>query len=140
MTRSLSPVRGLLLSLMLLQSALPARAAKPGPAEAVTQTVTFEFSSADMDEALLNFLKFIQVQSPGLDGLRAQYLVADLLMQAGHYKRAGEVFQKLAAVALDDEFFNVSVLQRLADCYLHQGLFQQAAEAYTTTSNSPVKA
>jgi TolA-binding protein len=135
---SLSPRRALAAVLLLLQAAPPVRAAKP--AADVAQSMTFEFSSAEMEQTLADFLKFVQTKAPGLDGLRAQYLVADLLMQSGRYEKAAEILQKLAAVALDEDFFNVSVLQRLADCYLHQGLFQQAAQAYTTTSNSAVKA
>lgn len=136
---NLSPWRPAAAFLLLLQSALPARAAKPA-SDPVTQSMTFEFSSGQMEEALTDFLKFVQGKAPGLDGLRAQYLVADLLMQSGRYEKAAEILQKLAAVAVGEEFFNVSVLQRLADCYLHQGLFQQAADTYTATSNRGVKA
>ncbi len=124
---------------VLLGFPAPAFAAAP-PADASAKTFVFEFSPSHPKEAFNDFLKFTQTTSQGLDSLRAQYLVADLYAQRGDHKEATDILQRLAGVALTDPFFNLSVMQKLADGYLHMGLFQQAAEAYGSVVNNPMKA
>jgi TolA-binding protein len=100
----------------------------------------FEFVPAKSEDSLKRYLKFIENNAEGSSSLRAQYLVADLLIQNGKYLEASRILENLAAVALTDEFFNVSVLQKLADCHMHLGRFQQASQAYSTVGNRSVKA
>ncbi|MBI4397191.1 MAG: tetratricopeptide repeat protein, partial [Elusimicrobia bacterium] len=126
----------------LLNAIAPAHllAARPARTEDIVKINVFEYSPLQPQKTLTDFLKFVRKNSQGIDNLRAQYLVAELFIQQGNHKQASEILQGLAAVALNDEFFNISVLQKLADCYMHLGLFQQAAESYTNASQGNIKA
>ncbi|HRY29045.1 MAG TPA: tetratricopeptide repeat protein [Elusimicrobiota bacterium] len=140
--RSCSKKARTVAGIVALALSLPAPAvqgAKPPAADAPT-AYTLEFTPRNVQRTLDDFLKFIQATAPATDGIRAQYLAAELYLQRGEFRRAAEIFQKLAAVTFDDKYFNVSVLEKLADCYFRQGLFQQAADSYMTVRNSNVKA
>ena len=55
--------------------------------------------------------------------------------------RAAPVEVKLpAAVSLSDEFFNISVLQKLGDAYMRLGKYKEAAKAYDDVSQGSIKA
>jgi TolA-binding protein len=124
-------------SLAFGPAAAPAAAAK---AQAPSTVYTFEFVPEKADRTFRDFLEFARKTARGRESLRAQYLVAELCILKGDYKQAADILQNLAGVALDDEFFNVSVLQKLADCYMRMGLFEQASQAYASVSKSDVKA
>ncbi|HOW28303.1 MAG TPA: tetratricopeptide repeat protein [Elusimicrobiota bacterium] len=134
----------LLASLLSLSLAAPLAAAtlpagNPADKEGL-RTYTFQFTPKKAQRSLEDFLKFLKRHAPGKEGIHAQYLVADLYMEKGDYKRAAEIFQIIAAVPLDDEFFNISILQKLADCYFQLGFYKQAFEAYSIVGKSTLSA
>jgi len=129
----------LLLSSSLISTAHPVRAAKSAPEGPSSTIFTFEFVPEKHEKAFRDYLDFTQKTVQGVDSLRTQYLIAEMCMFREDYKKASEILQNLAAVVLDDEFFNISILQRLADCYMHLGLFEQAAQAYASVSKSDIK-
>jgi tetratricopeptide (TPR) repeat protein len=133
---------GVWLSALLLAGApgVGLAASRAHQAEDTVHRFAFEFRPADLDGSLEDFLKFVQQTAPGIDGLRAQFLVAEIYFENGKYAEASEIYQRLAGLALDNDFFNVSVLQRLADCHMHLGRFVQASQSYTAAANSNVKA
>ncbi len=137
----LSSSRGLalLLSCVLIgeSAAFSANRARP---DNLTRVYTFEFSPNKTDKTFKDYLEYSRGTVQGLEALKAQYLVAELYMFHGDYKTASKILQDVAAVVLDDEFFNISILQRLADCYMHLGLFEQASQAYSSVSKSDLKA
>lgn len=120
-------------------SATPASKETPGLQDP-TRAFEFGFPAGDAAFAMQSYVDFVRKTSPGLDGLRAQYMAADLLMQRGETQSAAEILQQLAAVSLSDEFFNNSVLQKLGDAYMRLGKYKEAAKAYDDVSQSPVKA
>lgn len=103
------------------------------------RTYVFEFSPDATDKTLSSYLNFLRKTSPGLDGLKAQYSVAEVLISQGRYEEAAKIFNDLSSVALSDDFFNVSVLLKLADCYMHLGKYPEAFETYTMVRQSEVK-
>lgn len=90
--------------------------------------------------AMQAYVEFVRKTSPGLDGLRTQYMVADILLARGEAQPAAEILQQLAAVSLSDDFFNYSVLQKLGDAYMLMGNYKEAAKAYADVSQAPLKA
>ena len=105
-----------------------------------TRAFSFDFSAGDPRDALEAYVNFIRRTSPGLDGLRAQYMAADLLLEEGELDSAAAIYQQLATVSLSDQFFNYSVLQKLGDVYMRMGKYKEAAQAYEDVSQGPVKA
>src|SRR5688572_25367997 len=105
-----------------------------------TRTYTFEYSPDKPQEALTEYVKFIKKSSPGLEGLRVHYLVADMLMQQGQYKQAAEILLQLTTMTLNDEYFSMSIQQKLGDCFMRMGNYQQASGRYGAVSQGGAKA
>lgn len=114
--------------------------ASPAAVESQPTTFSFEFVPERHDKTFKDYLNFSKENAKGADTLKAQYLAAQLYMFKEDYKQAAEILQSVAAVVLNDEFFNISILQKLADCYMRLGLFDQAAQAYASVSKSDIKA
>lgn len=130
---------GILLSLVLPFSSMVWAAPKV-KTESNSRIYTFEFVPDKREATFKSFLDFSRATVQGLEALKAYYLVAELHMFQGDYEAASKILQDVATVALDDEFFNVSILQKLADCYMHLGMYEQAGQAYSTVSKSDIKA
>lgn len=129
------------LFVLTILSAAPAMAkAKPPELIDPTRAFSFEFTAGDPVGTMQGYADFVRRTSPGLDGLRAQYMAADLLMAQGEPGAAADILQQLASVSLSDDFFNMSVLQKLGDAYMRLGKYKEAAKAYEDVSQGPIKA
>jgi TolA-binding protein len=126
--------------LSLPASALWAGRKATSPLKDPTRAFTFEFPADNPSEALRRQLDFVRKTSPGLDGLHTQYMIAEILMEREDWIGAAQVLQQLAAVPLSDDFFNLSVLQKLGDVYMRMGKYKEAAKSYEDVSQGSVKA
>lgn len=143
--RGMFPTRraAAVLSICLAFPAVGAQAAKKKKASVLqdpTRAFDFEFTAGEPVDALQAYVEFVRKTAPGLDGLRAQYMAADILMSRGEVDAAAAILQQLAAASLSDEFFNESVLQKLGDAYMRLGKYKEAAKAYDDVSQGTIKA
>ncbi len=99
----------------------------------------FKFRGDQPIESLLGFQGFVQKNTPGVEGLKGQYAVADALMAQGHFEDAANILKDIVEVAQADEFFRASVLMKLADCHMRLALFPAAAHYYTAAIQSGVR-
>jgi TolA-binding protein len=129
-------------SMAVFFSAAPLFAAEKTAAalEAPTRAFEFEFTPGYPEEAIESYLGFIRKVSPGVDGLHTQYMLAELLLDRGEPAAAAQILEQLSTLLLSDDFFNYSVLQKLAEAYFRMGKYKESARAYENVAQGPVKA
>jgi TolA-binding protein len=104
------------------------------------RTYQFKYETDAAYEAVRGYLSFLQKVAPGLEGIGAQYTVADLFMDQGHFEDAARLLKNLSEVPTQDEYFRASVMMRLAACYMRRGLYSQAAPYFAAVTEGKAKA
>jgi|GEM_PF-2507710 len=103
------------------------------------RTYQFKFSTNSPERGVKDFLAFLQKVAPGMDAIGAQYTTADMYMDRGLYDEATKLLKNLSEVPTGDNYFQASVLIRLATCCMRLGRFQEAARYYTAVTQSSIK-
>jgi TolA-binding protein len=122
----------------VIMTGTPSLWAAPKPPE-TEKVFRYEYRPSSPDRDLTNYIRFVQKTTPGAEGLKSRYAVGELLLKQNRYDEAAQIFQNLARAPQGDEFFNASVLLRLGDCNMHQGLFPQAAQNFTAVLHGKAK-
>jgi TolA-binding protein len=131
--------RGVLAGLMALAGVLPfvaVRAAEEYPTRRFEFTGRLDFPPKNRDE----YIAFIHKLAPGVEGVRAQYALADVLMREKRYTEAADILRSLTDSTILDNFLRASILTKRAECALKLNLFPEASQLYGAVAQTDVKA